>query len=431
MKQKSTEADDSTVIGARLKKARQEAGLSQRQLSFTGCTPAYISRIEAGQRTPSHRLIRELAQRLGASESWLATGRESCSARLLREAEIAFRLENEEVVALLEQALAVAEQEGDRIARSQALEQLGQLAFRDGELRRAVELLEQALAVGGQVEADRPSLAESLARAHAALGNLDRSIPILEQCLERFQSDSFQYVRFATLLCAALTDAGRYVEAQRVIDGALSRGKEVGDPVLRARLYWSESRLLAEQGNSAAAEEYAIKTLETLRPTENTRGVVLSIHLLAHILVDLERPAEALELLNEGRPMLATAATPLEIAQYRIEEARALAALGEHERAAALAMELTQQLDGAHPVDAGRSYWLLAEIFLELGQLAKAHEISELSVELLEQQPPGRYLIQAYKQLATIVEEQGDINEAYRLLKQAVAIQEQAHRLLS
>ena len=50
------------------------AGLSQRQLSFQGCSAAYISRIEAGDRVPSLQLLRKLATRLDADEQYLATG---------------------------------------------------------------------------------------------------------------------------------------------------------------------------------------------------------------------------------------------------------------------------------------------------------------------------------------------------------------------
>lgn len=61
-------------IGDRLREARQEAGLSQRDLSFPGCTFVYICRIENGQRTPSLQVIEQLAQSLNVSARWLAKG---------------------------------------------------------------------------------------------------------------------------------------------------------------------------------------------------------------------------------------------------------------------------------------------------------------------------------------------------------------------
>src|ERR671936_2333026 len=63
-------------IGARLKRLRLERGLSQRQLSSPGVSYAYISRIEAGARTPSVKALRMLAKTLGVSVEYLETGRE-------------------------------------------------------------------------------------------------------------------------------------------------------------------------------------------------------------------------------------------------------------------------------------------------------------------------------------------------------------------
>ena len=95
-RQKSTHVDDPGAVGARLKAARLEAGLSQRQLAFTGCSPAYISRIEAGDRIPSLQLLRELGRRLGVSEDFLATGEETQFQTLsMLEAEIALRLDDQ------------------------------------------------------------------------------------------------------------------------------------------------------------------------------------------------------------------------------------------------------------------------------------------------------------------------------------------------
>ena len=66
--------DDPAAVGRRIKEARLAAGLSQRQLSFPGCSAAYISRLEAGDRVPSLQLLRKLAAKLNADEQYLATG---------------------------------------------------------------------------------------------------------------------------------------------------------------------------------------------------------------------------------------------------------------------------------------------------------------------------------------------------------------------
>jgi transcriptional regulator with XRE-family HTH domain len=62
-------------VGARIKALRLERGLSQRDLAAPGLSYAYISRIEAGARTPSLSAVIELADRLETSALYLATGR--------------------------------------------------------------------------------------------------------------------------------------------------------------------------------------------------------------------------------------------------------------------------------------------------------------------------------------------------------------------
>lgn len=61
-------------FGHRLRSLREAANLSQRELSFPGCTAAYISRVEKGERYPSVVLMRGLAERLKISADYLETG---------------------------------------------------------------------------------------------------------------------------------------------------------------------------------------------------------------------------------------------------------------------------------------------------------------------------------------------------------------------
>src|ERR1051326_1342743 len=91
-RQKTTHVDSPDAVGKRLRAARERAGLSQRDLSFPGCSPAYLSRIEAGQRTPSLQLLRELGRRLGTTADYLAVGETASPVDPMTEAEVALAL---------------------------------------------------------------------------------------------------------------------------------------------------------------------------------------------------------------------------------------------------------------------------------------------------------------------------------------------------
>ena len=94
------------TVGERLRRLRIEQGASQRDLSEPGITYAYISRIEAGARTPSVKALRRLAKKLGVTPEYLETGSELGAAELrelrLAEQELALRIDGTADTAALE-----------------------------------------------------------------------------------------------------------------------------------------------------------------------------------------------------------------------------------------------------------------------------------------------------------------------------------------
>jgi tetratricopeptide (TPR) repeat protein len=420
-RQKSTHVDSPAAVGARLKEARERAGMSQRQLSFPGCSPAYISRIESGDRIPSLQLLRELGRRLGVSEDYLATGAATRGPAEddLAAAEVALRLDDlDEAERLYTEAL---ERDPRRV---EALAGLGHVAFRLGDTRTAIERFERALDVHGDDEIP-PDVADSLGRSYAMVGELESAIGIFERCRAAAEDrgDAIEQVQFSVLLAHALIDAGNLDRAQELLGNALAIGKELNNPSVRAHLYWSQSRLHAERDDPETAVRYARRALEALRLTEDTYRIGRAHQLLAYIELNRGNAEEALALLNEGWPLLEASGNRLERAQYRLEEARALAKLGRSEEAAALAMQVSGLIADAAPEDAARSYTVLGSVYEELGEPSRAREVYELAAELLGRRNPNRFLIDVYSKLAELAEAEGRREEAYEYMKKAVGQQ--------
>ena len=412
-------------MGRRLREARERAGLSQRQLSFPGCSPAYISRIEAGDRIPSLQLLREMGKRLGVSEDYLATGSERQDEKaLLLEAEISLRLDERQLAAeLYAEALEAATSSDER---SLALVGLGQLAYREGKPREAIARLEEARAVARIDLADHPGWADTLGRAYASTDQLETAIDIFERSLAAAEerNDPVEAVRFAVLLANAYIDKTEFPAAERLLERTLTLAPDSKDPIFRARLYWSQSRLHAAREDHPRAARYARKALNLLEVTEHTYYTAQAHQLLAHIELDRRRPEEAIELLDKGLGLLADGGTPVDIALFKLEHARALIQLERHEEAASLAMDASGLLADAAPPDAGRGYALVAEVFAEVGEPRKALELYELAVEMLSSHP-SRYLVEVYEKLAQVLEAEGQKDDALDVLKKAVAIQTQ------
>jgi len=422
-RRKSTHVDNPIEVGRRLREARERAGLSQRQLSFPGCSPAYISRIEAGDRIPSLQLLREMGQRLGVSEDYLATGHErhEDAARLV-DAELALRLNELDLAAkLYDEALDGADATGD--ARARALAGLGQVAFQRGDPRGAIERIEAARASSRERLAEQPAAADTLGRAYAMVDELDASIAVFNESLRAAEDreDKVEYSRFAILLANAYIDASNFNAAEQLLSRALEAAPDSRDPILRARLYWSQSRLHTLQKHPTEAARYARRALTILEATEHTEYTARAHQLLAHIELDRNNAQEALHLVEHGLDLLGDGGNPVDRALLRLEEARALVQLGEHERAASLAMEVAGLLKDASPHDAGRGYALVAQVHEQLGDRARALELYELAAEVLEASP-GRYLVEVYQRLAELFEEDERKEDALNILKKAVAV---------
>jgi tetratricopeptide (TPR) repeat protein len=416
----STHVDDPAAVGQRLRQSREAAGLTQRELSFRGCTAAYVSRIEAGARVPSLQILREFAKRLGVDVEYLATGQPagSVSSELL-EAEVALRLGDEtRAVELYEAARDDADSPS---ALAQAQLGLGRLALTRGETSQGIALLEEALDSGALPSGDASGAANALGRTYAAQGRYEEAFALFERFLDdaRTREDRFDQVRFALLLANAYIDHGDFGRAHATLGEILDLARQTIDPMLRASLYWSQSRVHHLQGDPDRAAEYGQLALATLRASEQTLEAARALLLLAFIENDRGNPAAALELVDEGEAVVAAAGQATDAAMFTIERARALSKLGEADQAAELLLGIAPRLSSAAPGDAARAYSTVAEIFQSQGDTARALELYELAVE---QAPVAdRHVVAALTAMAEIHEEHGDARRALELLKRALA----------
>ena len=418
----STHVDDPVAVGQRLRQAREAAGLTQRELSFDGCTAAYVSRIEAGARVPSLQILHEFARRLGVRPEYLATGSldgDRLSSDLL-EAEVALRLGDENRAAeLYEGARADAD---SPLALAQAELGLGRLALHRGDVSGGVALLERALGSGELGSGDASAAANALGRSYVSQNRYDEAFALFDGFLSdaRSRGDRFEEVRFALLLANAYIDHGDYGRAHATLGPVIDVARRTPDPMFRASLYWSQSRVHLARNEPDRAAEYAQLAIATLKTTEQTLAAAGALLLLAFIENDRGNPQAALELVEEGAPIVAAAGEATQAAMFGVERARALSALGETDEAAELLLGIVPRLNAAAPKDAARAYSAVADIFRKQGDIARALELYELAIE---QAPvPDRHVVAALTAMAEIHEEQGNGDLALELLKQALAV---------
>jgi len=417
----STHIDSPAAVGARIRAAREHAGLTQRQAAFDGCTAAYLSRVEAGQRIPSLQVLAELGRRLGTTAAFLASGAVTTEERdELFQAEVAGRTGDRATARrLYSDALRSPSAE----TSAKAALGLGRLAFEQGDHEEAVELLERALGPNALPASDRNAAVELLGRALALLARFDESRAALGRGLQAAcdAGDEVAALRFSVLLANLLIDRGDLARAEELLAGILDAARSATDPVEVSNLYWSQARLHASQGRQDLAARYARLAHGALESTEHTVFAARALMLLAHIENDRANHAEALSLADEGAPVLAAAGNRVDEGMLLLEKARALAGLRQPEDAVGIILGATPRFEHAHPKSAARGYAIAAGIFRELDEPGRALELYELAAETAPAE--DRHLAEVYRAIGEIHESEGRISEALTFFKRALDVQ--------
>jgi tetratricopeptide (TPR) repeat protein len=395
-------------LGARIRHLRRKRAMTQRDLSFDGCSYSYLARIEAGDRRPSPRVLKEIAARLGVTPEEL-TG-EMSTQQTVRSLEVLdammmIRLESyDQAEELLRGVMREAEVEADGERMSEAYEGLGLIAARRGEDRQAVELLEHATEVGDPPNpAQRPDLYIELARLYVASGDTARAIALMDDCAARLRSqpgrDLAKLVRYTLLLSRAYTDAGDYGSAGSVLAEALKDGAEEVDLESRARAYYSLSRLYASTGQVAQAIAYADRALAIYELIDDNDALSDAHLLYAQNLLDASETDRAADHLAAARSLLGSRPNALDLGFVVVEEARLALQRGERDEAAAKAREGVELLgSGAMPGQLGDAYLVLARVYDELGEVERAERAYTEAIDAIRRQNGWtRELAKAYR----------------------------------
>jgi tetratricopeptide (TPR) repeat protein len=425
-----SEASSAETIGARLKRLRLQRGLSQRDLSSPGVSYAYISRIEAGARTPSVKALRKLSQKLGVSVEYLETGRDirEVDDRELRlaDAELALRLTDDfkDAEEKLEGVLSEATAAGDVASASRARIALGLAAAHRGSHLEAVERLEAAVAEDvAPAPHHRPDVFTTLGQAYAALGAPDRAVRLFEDCLERVTTsvpeDTAAQIRYATFLSYALADNGDYERAAEVVRDALARADDGADPYTRVRLYWSLGRLRALEGRSTEALEYIRSAIALLKATDDTLTLARAYLLAAGVELRNKSASEAREHLELAETLLGAAPERVDLGMLRIGQSRLAALEDRGTTAVERARDALALLGDFHGDTQGAAVHALAHALALEGDDTGANESYRRAVDLLTAHGRRADAGEAALEWATFLQERGRGEEAEPILRRA------------
>jgi transcriptional regulator with XRE-family HTH domain len=425
-----SDVNSTESIGARLKRLRLQRGLSQRDLSSPGVSYAYISRIEAGARTPSVKALRKLAQKLKVSVEYLETGRDirDVDDRELRlaDAELELRLGADAVATeqKLERIRDEATAAGDVGSALRAQMALGLASAQRGNHLEAVERLEAAAGDDAAPPPHlRPDLYTTLGQSYAALGAPERAVRVFEDCLQRVREevpdDVAVQIRYATFLSYALTDARDYDRATDVVREALERADDQTDPYTRVRLYWSLARLNAVEGRQADALEYIRNAIALLKATDDSLTLARAYLLAAGVELRQEVPDSARRYLELAERLLGAHPESADVGMLRIGQSRLALLDRQADEAVARAREALALLGDFHGGEQGAAVYALASALARQGDETGANDAYRRAVDLLTVHGRRADAGEAALEWAGFLRERGREEEAEPILRRA------------
>lgn len=255
--------EDKAGLGERIRRARVERGLSQRDVALPLLTPSYVSLIESGKRIPSPDALEHIAAALGMDPLELRTGRSPGA-----EAELELRLQEarrllhsgarEQARALAGEVKAEAGTDGWPRVEAKALCVLAVVSEHEGVPEQALDLYQAAEDLWRSEPLHlRYEAVAGIARCNLELGHSRLAIHILNEYLERLdrggEPDPVAQMRSHTALVHCYMHTGLRDRAAHEAEQALRYAPLMDDPAELACLYMNVASSMLGQGRHGDA----------------------------------------------------------------------------------------------------------------------------------------------------------------------------------
>ena len=159
-----------------------------------------------------------------------------------------------------EEAVAIANEAGHPFSRTVAYWTLGHLALRQGDAKRALEVLEPGLELARKwtIQAWVPRLSVAVGSALALTGRSTEAVPLLEQAVEQsaMMRSAHDYAGAVVALGEGYVLAGRRPDAARATARALSLARTHRDRGIEAWVHWIRGESAVEDDPGGAAEAF-------------------------------------------------------------------------------------------------------------------------------------------------------------------------------
>jgi tetratricopeptide (TPR) repeat protein len=411
-------------IGARLKKARLKAGLTQQQLAEGRYTKAYVSALENGLSRPSMVALDFFSNRLGLPTSTLLSDAPAGWGRLEADVALASGRWDDAITAyreLLDSAVA-------GYTRAELLGGLAEALVRRGSGREAIapaaEAAQAFMAAGREQEA---AMAQYwLSAAQYLQENYAESKAILHSLLARVRLGMKVEPDFELRLVMALSSnesrAGNHAAALAYLEEV--RGlADTFDDRRRATYLQDLAYSYRETGDFEAAVRTGMASLELFRKSQVDREMANLENDLALSYLALGNTGRAAELAKTSHDRLASLGDDWLLSHVVDTQARIALAGGQMDAAVGAsleAVEMAERMDnGKATVDA---LLTLARAQTALGRTEAALEANSRAADIARNLGGGSLLRRVLSELAEALATAGQHEQAFAVMREALAI---------
>ncbi|QUQ68836.1 helix-turn-helix domain-containing protein [Kutzneria sp. CA-103260] len=421
-------------VGARIRRLRLAAGLSQEALAAPDLSASYVSLLEAGKRVPSDDVIRQLSRKLDCTpEHLLGVPASSDTIRLeleLRYAEMALRNGDWDAALTAYEELQGKTSIGEHRTIWYAAE-LGaaQCLELGGRLEDAVARLEslRSAADGGAWDAvEWLTVVTALSRCYRELGDLSTAIEIAEATLARVESEQLPptvaFLELMSTLVGVYCERGDLNRAEYLATKAIDQAAIITDRKALGAAYWNASVVLHSQGRSMEALRLIGRAVAIYAEGDDERALARVRNAYAAVLLQSEapRPEEARDLLCQNSEVLARVGSSVDVAYNETSLARAELMLGNSEATVEHIGRALELLGPEHRLESARAWLLLAAARLRQSDRDAAKTAYERGALMLEASEAGRQAAFAWSELAEILEESGENERAIWAYRQSM-----------
>ncbi|MFJ9541230.1 helix-turn-helix domain-containing protein [Streptomyces sp. NPDC101225] len=424
---------NSGEVGARIRRLRRAAGMSQAELAGDDLSASYISLLEAGKRAPSADVFAQLARRLGCDPSDL-TG---------APAEISV---NESQVELNYAEMALNNGDPDTAFEAyRTLQEKVSFADRPEVWYKAEYGMARSLEHGGRLEEavarfealhtaslDRPDLMPrlptviALCRCYRELGDLSHAIEVAEATLAELEKlqlgPTVIGIELLSTLVGVYMERGDMHRAAYLATQAIEQAGTVTDSRALGAAYWNASVVMHRNGNTADALTLIEKALAIYAEGEDQRALARLRNAYAMLLLQSEtaQPEVARDVLDQSLTSLREVGSSVDVAYCLSALAQVELRLGNAEAAIGHAERALELLGSDHRLQSARNHLVLAAARLVLGDRESAQDAYERGALMLEASEANRQAAFAWAELAEILKLCGEDERAVWAYRQSM-----------